>query len=184
MHQPEDLTVLLKLSVRGDKSAEAKLFELVYGDLKRTAKTMLAAEAAARSFQPTALVNEAYLRIPTDSVDWQSRTHFLAVAARAMRRVLVDHARAKSAQKRPSDALRSELPEAIYALDKNPDLLIDIDVALEKLAEMDPRQAQIVDLRFFVGMSEQETADTMHLSVRTVRRDWEIARVWLYGQLE
>jgi RNA polymerase sigma-70 factor (ECF subfamily) len=177
------ITILLKKFRAGDRDAETQLFNAVYGDLKRLARVLLVGDSGARSIQATALVHEAYLRIPHADIDWQDRKHFFAVAARAMRRILVDYARTKSAAKRPPEASRSELLDAVVAADEDPAMLISVDEALTELEQLDARQAQVVEMRFYLGMTEAEIADILHLSARQVRREWQMARVWLYRRL-
>lgn len=177
------ITVLLKKSRIGDRTAESQLFDVVYSDLKRLASALLAHESAAYSLQATALVHETYMRICRTDIDWQDRKHFFAVCARAMRRILVDHARTRSTQKRPNESNRSEFTDAIVAVDRDPALLLSVDAALDDLQRLDARQAQIVEMRFFLGLTEEEVADILQLSVRQIRREWQTARVWLYGRL-
>ena len=182
--EEDQITVLLQRLGRGDREAEAELLPLVYGQLHRLAERQFRAERACRTLEPTALVNELYLRIIHNTeIDWQSRGHFYAVAAATIRRILVDHARAANAGKRPRPNQRVELDKAlIYSDEHGPEILI-IDEALTKLKEWDARQASIVELRFFAGLSLEETAQTLGISDRTVKRDWTIARAWLANLL-
>jgi RNA polymerase sigma factor (TIGR02999 family) len=181
---PGDVTQLLLELKRGNKEAEGDLIPLVYRELRRIAGAQLRRESPNHSLQPTALVHEAYLRL-TDikEIDWQCRSHFFAVSATVMRRILVDHARASHARKRGDGWDAISLNDAILpAPDRAPEIL-DLDDALKRLAELDQRQSKIVELRFFAGMSEQETGDVLGISARTVKREWRIAKAWLFKEL-
>ncbi len=170
---------------RGDESARDRLLEALYGDLRRRAAAFLRRERSSHTLQPTALVHEAFLRLVDQSrASWQNRAQFLAVAARMMRRVLVDHARARGARKRDA-GLRVSLDDA-------PDLagpgvtdvdLLALDGALRDLAALDERQATIVELRYFAGLSIDETAQALELSPATIKREWASARAYLFGQI-
>jgi len=168
----------------GHKEAEALLIPLVYEELHRIAATYLRREAPAHSLQPTALVHEAYLRL-TDvkRVDWQSRSHFFAISATIMRRILVDHARAGRARKRGNSWAAVSIDEAILPSPEQRAEIVALDEALTRLAQFDPRQAKIVELRFFAGMSEEEVGEVLGVSSRTVKRDWRIAKAWLFDEL-
>lgn len=161
-------------------------FALVYDELRRLAASALRHERADHTLQPTALVHEAFLRLADEpTARWQNRGHFLAVAARAMRRILVDHARRYNAQKRGSGAVRLSLDDAGHAAavpTETLDLVV-LDDALGRLAALDARQARIVELRFFGGLSVEETADIVGASARTVKRDWQMARAWLKREM-
>jgi RNA polymerase sigma factor (TIGR02999 family) len=181
---PGEVTSLLLELKRGNKEAEGRLIPLVYKELRRIAATYLRREHPDHSLQPTALVHEAYLRL-TDikEVDWQSRSHFFAVSATLMRRILVDHARANNARKRGNGWDAVSLNEAILpSPDRAPEILA-LDEALNKLAMFDERQSKIVELRFFAGMSEDETGSALGISARTVKRDWRVAKAWLFKEL-
>jgi RNA polymerase sigma-70 factor (ECF subfamily) len=182
--EEEQITVLLQRLSTGDRQAETELLPLVYGQLHRLAERQFRSERACRTLEPTALINELYLRIIRNTaIEWQSRAHFYAVAAATIRRILVDHARAANAARRPRPNQRVELDEAlIYSDDHAPEILI-IDEALNKLKAWDARQASIVELRFFAGLSLEETAQTLGISDRTVKRDWTLARAWLANLL-
>jgi RNA polymerase sigma-70 factor, ECF subfamily len=176
------ITGLLRKVSEGDKQAEQHLFEEVYGELKRIARIALTAERPNHSLNPTALVNEAFLRFPRQDLAWHDRTHFYSLCARAMRRILVDHARQKAAQKRPNPSQRVEFEKAAIFLtgaNKNPHEYLAIDSALDELSRIDPKLTEIVELRFFGGMTEEEVGEFLKCSGRTVRRDWEVARLWL-----
>jgi RNA polymerase sigma factor (TIGR02999 family) len=179
-----EVTRLLHELREGNKEAEGLLVPLVYGQLRRIAAAYLRREDPAHSFQPTALVHEAYLRL-TDikGIDWQSRSHFFAVSATIMRRILVDHARASRARKRGDGWDAVSLNDAILPSPERAPEILELDEALTRLALMDERQAKIVELRFFAGMSEQETGEALGISSRTVRRDWRIAKAWLFKEL-
>jgi RNA polymerase sigma factor (TIGR02999 family) len=179
-----DVTGLLRGVAEGSKEAEAALFSAVYQDLRRIARRALRGDHQ-HTLQTTALVNEAYLRLTrARGAGFNDRVHFFATAARAMRNILVDYARAKQAEKRggrPPVPLDGLDPPWLAA---PPEQVLAVDAALERLARLDARQARIVELRFFAGMTEEETADALHVSSRTVRREWQVARAWLYGELQ
>jgi RNA polymerase sigma factor (TIGR02999 family) len=160
------------------------LVPLVYGELRRIAKRCLAGERAGQTLQATALVNEAYLRlVDVRRVNWQNRAHFLAMSARLMRRILVDVARSKRYQKRGGGAVKVTLDDALMAaVERGPDL-VALDDALSALAAVDERKARVIELRFFGGLSVEETATVLKLSVDTVMRDWKLAKVWLLREL-
>ena len=180
-----EITQLLVKMRLGSPEAESRLLSLIYSELRRIAARYMRGERADHSLQPTALVHEAYLRLHNmGSVDWQSRTHFLAVAAHTMRRILVDHARAKKAGKRGLDWNQVELDvDQIYCASQATVDTIELDEALTRLAAFDERQAKIVEMRFFGGLSEQEIGLSMGISERTVKREWRIAKAWLYQEL-
>ena len=181
---PEEVTGLLLAWSKGDQTALDKLLPLVYEELHRLAHRYMSRERGLHTLQTTALVNEAYLRlIDAKSVSWQDRAHFLAVAAQSMRRILVDLARAKHNLKRGGQALRVSLDEAqISAPERGADLL-SLDDALARLATLNPRQGQVVELRYLGGLTEQEVSEVLKVSPRTVRSDWSLARAWLYREL-
>jgi RNA polymerase sigma-70 factor (ECF subfamily) len=180
---PGEVTQLLKQLSHGNRGAEGKLVPLVYEQLRRLAARHMRGERPDHTLQPTALVHEAYLKlIEQRKVSWESRTHFYCVAARLMRRVLVDHAREVKASKRGGGQKVPLEPSLVYSEEKSGELL-EIDEALGRLAEKDPRQSQVVELRFFGGRSEEEIAGILGISARTVKRDWRIARAWLYAEL-
>lgn len=157
---------------------------LVYRELHQIARRHLAHERAGHSLQATALVNETYLRlVDADEVSWHDRTHFLAVCARVMRRILVDHARARQAQKRGGLAARITLDEALVVTDRPHHDFVALDDALEALAKIDHRKSRVVELRFFGGLTVEETASVVNVSPDTVMRDWRFAKVWLQRAL-
>lgn len=156
----------------------------VYEELHRMASRCLAGERADRTLQTTALVNEAFLRlVDVQRVNWQNRAHFLAMAARLMRRVLVDAARARLAEKRGGDLVRVTLDETLFAAGHRAAELVSLDDALQTLVEFDARKSRVVELRFFGGLSLEETAETLGVSTKTVTRDWDFAKAWLHRQM-
>lgn len=181
---PAGITDLLHRWQSGDGSALDQLIPLVFRELRRLAGSYLARENRGHTLQPTALVHELYLRLnDRRTVAWNNRSHFFGFAARTMRRILVDHARLKSARKRSGGARKVPLEEGIaLAADQDFDLLA-LDAALDRLAELDPRQARVVELRFFVGLSISEISEALEVSPATVGRDWASARAWLFQQL-
>lgn len=170
--------------LRVDPPAASQLLPLVYDELRHLARRYLRQEYAGPSIQPTALVHEAYLQLAKqDRVEWRSKTHFLAVGALAMRRILVDHARRRRAEKRGGKLLRIPLETSLrLAPGENPDVLA-VDDALRRLAEVDPRQAQIAELRVFGGLTLEQTAEQLGLSKRTIEREWSMLRAWLRREL-
>jgi RNA polymerase sigma factor (TIGR02999 family) len=182
--QPHQVTGLLLAWGKGDEAALNELIPLVHDELRRIARRCVAGERAGHSLQATALVNEAYLRlIDVQHVDWQNRAHFLAMSARLMRRILVDVARSKGYQKRGGGAVRVTFDEALVVRDEPGQDLVALDDALEALADLDARKARVIELRFFGGLSVEETAAVLKMSVDTVMRDWKFARVWLMREL-
>jgi RNA polymerase sigma factor (TIGR02999 family) len=178
------ITLLLQRSRSGDRAAESVLLERVYAQLHRLAERQLRSERPDHSLRPTALISDVYLRIVRKGpIDWQSRAHFFALAAETIRRILIDHARAANAKRRPQRGGRVDIDDALlYSDDRAEDVLLIHD-ALNKLSEWDPRQAKIVELRYFGGLSVEETAAALDISARTVKRDWTIARAWLSATL-
>jgi RNA polymerase sigma factor (TIGR02999 family) len=181
---PNDITQLLVDWSNGNKLALDGLMPLVYDELHRIAGRYLRREREGHTLQTTALINEAYLRIVDQNrVSWQSRAHFFGVAAQMMRRILVDHARSHLYAKRGGGAQKLTLDEAI-ATPKERDLdLVALDDALTTLAQVDPQQSRIIELRFFGGLTIEETAEVIGISPATVKRDWNMAKAWLYGEL-
>lgn len=180
----QDITAILR-EIDGDESAAARLMPLVYDELRRLADSYLRRERPDHTLQPTALVNEAYLRLVDQTrASLRDRSHFFAVAARQMRRVLVDHARRHDAEKRGGGARRVSLDEAVDQAQDPRDLdLVALDAALDKLAELDARQARIVELRYFGGLTVEETAEALGVSATTVKDDWQSARAWLRREI-
>jgi RNA polymerase sigma factor (TIGR02999 family) len=179
-----DVTVLLRAWRDGDETALDTLLPLVHDELRRIARRCLHGERANHSVQATELVNEAFLRlVDVQHVDWQNRTHFLAMSARLMRRVLVDLARSRGADKRGGDAVRMTLETADIGGNAPDADVIRLDDALQALAAMDDRKSRVVELRFFGGLTVDEIAVALHVSSKTVLRDWEFARSWLQREL-
>jgi RNA polymerase sigma factor (TIGR02999 family) len=181
---PGEVTALLYELKRGNRDAEGQLIPLVYGELRRIAAAYMRRESSAHSLQPTVLVHEAYLRLTgIKELDWQSRSHFFAIAATIMRRILVDHARANRARKRGQGWDEISLNEAILPSPQRAPEILALDEALSRLSALDARQAKVVELRFFAGMDEQEAGEVLGISSRTVKRDWRIAKAWLFKEL-
>lgn len=181
-----EITQLLQSVRQGKAGAADKLVPLVYSELRRLARHYLGNERADHTLQPTALVDDALIKLlGVDSVNWQNRAHFFALAANSMRRILVDHARHHQAEKRGGEFEKVSLDEAYLPQfsAQHLDKILAVDEALKRLAKFDPRAAQIVEMRFFAGMNEEETAEVLGLSVRTVKRDWQMARAWLRGEM-
>jgi RNA polymerase sigma factor (TIGR02999 family) len=178
------ITTLLLDWGRGNDAALNELMPLVQDELVRIARRCMAGERAGHSLQPTALVNEAYLRlIDVQRIDWQDRAHFLAMCARLMRRVLIDHARSKGYQKRGAGAVTVTFDEfQVPGVEPDPDVLA-LDDALDALGSADDRKARVVELRFFGGLSVEETAAVLKISSETVKRDWKFAKAWLSREL-
>lgn len=184
MNDTRQVTLLLKEINDGDENAPEKLLPLVYDELRKLARGYLQNERRDHTLQATALVHEAYLRlVDWENVSWQNRAHFFAVAAQIMRRVLVDHAREKKAAKRDGGQ-KLTLDEAVsFSRKKEIDLIV-LDDALERLAKLDKTQAKVVELRFFGGLTIEETAHTLNISPTTVKREWTAAKAWLYKKLK
>jgi RNA polymerase sigma factor (TIGR02999 family) len=179
-----EVSALLRAWGRGDNQARDDLLPLVYRELRRRAAGYLHQERKDHTLQPTALVHEAYLRlVGQQRVAWQNRAHFFGVAAQMMRRILVDHARGHRAAKRPGAALKVTLDERIGATQPRNWDLLGLDEALNNLTTFDPRLGQIVELRYFGGLSEQEVAEVLSISRSTVTREWQTARTWLYRRM-
>ena len=177
------ITHLLAAWARGEKDALEQLTPLVYAELRRLAQWHLTRERRGHTLQATALVNEAYLRlVDIDRVQWQDRAHFFAMAARQMRRILIDAARARGNQKRGGDVLKVSLTQGLGVPDR-PEDLIALDEALEALGEIDERRARVVEMRFFGGLSVDEVAEVLKVSSDTVKRDWKLAKAWLGREL-
>lgn len=179
-----DVTGLLKRWRAGDHGALDELAPVVYDELRRLARIRLRDERDGHSWQPTALVNEAFVKlVDVRRIDWQDRTHFFSMAARVMRRVLVDHARARRARKRDGGGCRVTFAEELAVHDERGLDLVALDQALKGLAKVDLRKSQVVELRFFAGLSVQETAAALSVSPNTVLRDWRLAKTWLLAEL-
>jgi RNA polymerase sigma-70 factor, ECF subfamily len=180
----EDVTALLRAWGAGDQSALEKLTPLVYQELRQRARRYMAKERSGHTLQTTALVNEVYLRlVHTPHRNWENRRHFFAVCAKLMRRILVDFARARNFQKRGGGQRPLALDEALSVCNESPAEIVAVDEALQNLAEVDTRKSRVVELRFFGGLSVDETAEVMNISPETVMRDWKIAKVWLLREI-
>ena len=173
---PPDVTRLLQSARAGDRTALDRVLPLLYDDLRRLARRQLAREHGSRTIQPTALVHEAYLKLAGSAPRAQNRAHMLAIAAHAMRQVLVDHARERRAAKRGPDWVSTTLTDGVSTTNLDPESLLALDDALDRL---DPRQRQVVECRFFAGLDDAEIAEALGVTTRTVRRDWVKARAWL-----
>jgi RNA polymerase sigma factor (TIGR02999 family) len=185
MQDAPDVTDLIAQLASGNREVESALFPLVYDELRRIARALMRGEGRRQTLQSTVLVHEAYLRLTGGRpVEWEGRTHFMAVAAKVMRQILVDHARARNSDKRgggkdvSAETLSLRDPQSV-----DHESLLALDSALERLAALDERQCRIVEMRFFAGMTVEETAHAMNISPRTVKREWQMARAWLYGEL-
>ncbi|MEE8062629.1 MAG: sigma-70 family RNA polymerase sigma factor, partial [Gemmatimonadales bacterium] len=179
-----EVTQLLKRLEEGDREAVDRLYPLVYGELRGAARRAMAGERAGHSLQATELVHEAYFKLlGAHDIDWQGRGHFVAIAARAMRQILVDHARRRKAEKRGGGAEHVTLGDPAAELVLPPEELLALDAALTRLDEMDSRLRSVVEYRFFGGLTEQEIASVLGVTIRTVQRDWVKARAWLYQEI-
>ncbi len=179
-----EVTQLLRAWTTGDERALDQLAPLVYGQLHRVAQRYMAGEKSGHTLQATALVNEVYLRlVDCERVNWQDRAHFFAVSAQLMRRILIDFARSRGYQKRGSGAPHISLDEAPSVCAEPDSDLVALDDALQALAEVDPRKSKVVEMRFFGGLSIEETAEVLRVSPETVVRDWRLAKVWLLREL-
>lgn len=184
MSTPESITQLLVEWGNGDEAALNRLMPVVHDELRRLARNYLRRERINHTLQPTALINEAYLRlVDQNGMRWQNRAQFFGIAAQLMRRILVDHARQVHAEKRGGGALTVSLTQANSFVQPDVDLLA-IHEALERLAEFDPQQSRVVELRFFAGLTVEECAEVIGISRATVAREWTMAKAWLYEQLE
>jgi len=186
MPQPssDDVTQLLRAWSSGDQTAFDKLLPLVYQELHLRAQRYMANERSGHTLQTTALVNEVYLRlVDTPRQNWQNRSHFFAVCAQLMRRILVDFARSRNYQKRGGGAQRLPLDEALTVCNESPTQIIAVDEALKNLAAVDHRKSRVVELRFFGGLTVEETAEVMKISPETVMRDWKMAKSWLLREI-
>jgi RNA polymerase sigma-70 factor (ECF subfamily) len=181
--RPEEVTDLLVAWSEGDKAAYDRLVAVVYHELHRLAHRYMSAERSGHTLQTTALVDEAYMRLVDQKVRWQNRSHFFAIAAQVMRRILVDYARQRHYAKRGGSAHKVELDEAMLMARERSSELIALDDALKRLAGFDERKSRVVELRFFGGLSVEEAADVLKVSVNTVKRDWSTARAWLYNEV-
>jgi RNA polymerase sigma factor (TIGR02999 family) len=185
MASDANVTDLLILLRGGDRQALNELVPLIHGELKRIARAKLRLERGGHTLDTAALVNEAYLQlVQLDRVQWQSRAHFLAIAAQAMRNILVSHARRRKRAKRGGGALHVSLSEAADFPTAEADRILDLDAALQNLAALNPRHARLVECRFFAGMTIDESATALGVSAATAKRDWIVLRGWLQRELE
>lgn len=182
--EPADVTQLLVEASQGDRGAVDALLPHVYKELRRLAGGYMKREREGHTLDATGLVHEAYMKLVDQSrVEWQNRSHFFGIAATAMRRILVDHARARQADKRGGGVEHAEIVDDLVASDERGDELIAVDEALERLAVWDPIKSRVVELRFFGGLSMEDTAHALGISLRTAQSDWAFARAWLYRAL-
>lgn len=185
MPESQPATQLLNAAAHGDARAAEQLLPLVYDQLHRIAERCLRREKDAHTLQPTVLVHDAFLNlVDQSSIDWQGRTHFFALSARVIRRILIEHARARQAEKRGGARERVTLDEGMALAANQSFDLLDLDAALEKLAQLNERQAKVVELRFFGGLEVEAVAAALGVSERTVKGDWRVAKAWLRSQLE
>jgi RNA polymerase sigma-70 factor (ECF subfamily) len=183
--QPTDVTLLLKQVANGDQQAAAQLIPLVYEELHRVAENRLRLERPDHTLQPTALVHETYLRLVAQrDANWQNRAHFFAVASRLMRRILVDYARGRLRDKRGGRQVKLPLDKVLITSRRRCDELLALDESLGRLEKLDPRQSRVVELRFFGGLSVEEVSRVLGVSSKTVKREWSMAKAWLYGELK
>ena len=181
---PQEVTQLLADWGKGDRSALDKLFPLVHSELRRIAQRQMSQERPGHTLQATALVNEAYLKLAgQQGFDWQNRAHFFADCAQVMRHILIDHARAHARDKRGGGAVKVSLNDALVVAEDQVAHFIALDEALRVLERLDPQKGKIVELRYFGGLSVEEAAEVMNVSPRTVRREWQRARAWLYRMM-
>lgn len=179
-----NVTLLLGQVAKGNQQAASELIPLVYDEMRRLAGRYMRRERADHTLQATALVHETYLKLVDQRSDWQSRAHFFGVAAQVMRNILIDYARGHLRAKRGGDKEQVTLEEAlVFSPQKSEDLLA-VDEALQRLAKLDLRQSKVVEMRFFGGLTVEETAEALGISPITVKREWSLARAWLYGELE
>ena len=180
-----DVTQLLNTAGQSDPRAAQELLSLVYEELRRLAAAKMASEAPGQTLQPTALVHEAWLRLAGgENRKWNDRTHFFAAAAEAMRRILVDNARRKRTERHGGAQQRVEMPEIASAVTENDDKVLAVNEALEKFAALDPQKAELVKLRYFVGMTLEQAAEALGISERTAKRYWAFARAWLHEEIK
>jgi RNA polymerase sigma-70 factor, ECF subfamily len=183
MDNDGQVTQLLKAMHAGDAQAAESLLPLVYAELHRLAKGYMRRERPEHTLQATALINEAYLRLVGEDIDWNSRAHFIGLAANVMRRVLVDYARAHNAEQRGGGLQRVEMQDELAISAEQLDEVEHLDGALKKLEKENPRQARVVELRYFGGLSVEQIGALLQIAPRSVKRDWALARIWLFRQL-
>jgi len=181
---PQEVTQLLAAWGKGDRSALDKLFPLVHAELRRIAQRQMSQERPGHTLQATALVNEAYLKLAgQEGFEWHNRVHFFAVCAQVMRHILIDHARAHARDKRGGGAVQVSLDEAVLIGGQPPEYFLALDEALRYLERVDSQKARLVELRYFGGLSIDETAEVLNISPRTVRREWRRSKAWLYRMI-
>jgi len=181
---PSEITQILHDWNSGDESAHERLLPFVYDELKRSARRLMSRERANHTLQPTALVHEAFLRLEKQSgIDWENRGHFYGIASRLMRQILIDHARQHAAAKRGSGMIHFSIEDLQLPAEERAVSILKLDEALNRLAKLDPKQEQIVEMRYFGGMANAEIAEALDISVRTVVREWQSARIWLFREL-
>lgn len=181
----DNVTRILNAVNAGDRQAVEELIPLVYGELRKLAAWRLGQEAAAHTLQATALVHEAYLRLSPGDQKWEGRKHFFCAAAESMRRILIDRARRRRAVRHGGELQRTEFAEDVIAAPSaKDDELLAINEVLDRFAQMEPRKAEVVKLRYFVGMTIEETAEALGISTPTAKRDWTFARAWLFRELK
>jgi RNA polymerase sigma-70 factor, ECF subfamily len=184
MNDTQEVTRLLQNLNDGNRDAVDELVPLVYAELRRLASSYLRSERVGHTLQPTALVHEAFLKLVRQDTHWQNRTHFFAMAANLMRRILVDYARSHKADKRGGIAEKVSLDDAFVFVKSRPNEMIALDEALEELAKIDARRSKVVELKFFGGLNHEEIAKILDVHVNTVLRDWNLARAWLKAELQ
>ena len=183
--QAPDVTVLLRAWSSGDETALEQLLPLIEAELRRLARGYMARERRGHTLQTSALMNEAFLRlVDARTIEWQDRAHFLGISARLMRRVLVDHARARGYKKRGGEVRRISWTDAIAVVPPPDFNLLALDRALDNLASLDARKARVVEMRFFGGLTVEETAAALHVSADTIKRDWRLAKLWLLRDMD
>ena len=181
---PQEVTQLLAAWGKGDQSALDQLLPLVHAELRRIARRQMSHERPSHTLQATALVNEAYLKLAgQEGFEWQNRAHFFAVCAQVMRHILIDHARAHARDKRGGGAVQVSLEEAALINGQPPEHFLALDEALKTLEQVDPQKGKLVELRYFGGLSIEETAEVLNISPRTVRREWRRSKAWLYRMI-
>lgn len=179
-----EMTLIINAAMSGDRLVAEELLPIVYGELRKLAAWRLGQEAAAQTLQATALVHEAYMKLSPGDQQWDGRKHFFSAAAEAMRRILIDRARRRKAIRHGGELNRTEfVEEAIAVPSSDDDELISVHEVLDKLAKIEPRKAEVVKLRYFVGMTIEETAEALNISAPTAKRDWTFARAWLFREL-
>lgn len=182
--QTPEITQILQDWNNGDENAKERLLPFVYDELKRQARRLMSKERADHTLQPTALVHEAFLKLLKQSgIEWRDRSHFYGIASRLMRQILVDHARLYASDKRGSNPIHFSIDDVQIPIETRADSILALNEVLKRLEEFDEQQAKIVEMRFFGGMTNQEVAENLDISERTVGREWQSARLWLYREL-